>query len=173
MELHLILILMICAAIAAVEINDLISSVIALSAAGLGLSLSFLILKAPGLAIIQLVVEILCVIILIRATINKDLPLVRDGRWFFNTGVTIIFVACFLFFACLMFKELPNFSQPLMRVSGEYLANGLKDTGSANIVSAVTLNYRNYDALAEGALLFTAIIGILMIVRKAGRTHEK
>ena len=66
MELHIILVCMIFAAVVAVEMKDLISSVISLSAVGLGLSLAFLILKAPNLAIIQLVVEILCIIILIR-----------------------------------------------------------------------------------------------------------
>ncbi|MFA5374120.1 MAG: hydrogenase subunit MbhD domain-containing protein, partial [Candidatus Omnitrophota bacterium] len=79
MELHLILIFMIIAAIVAVVMKDLISSLIALSAAGLGLSLAFLILKAPNLAITQLVVEILVIIILIRATIRRDLPRVIDG----------------------------------------------------------------------------------------------
>ena len=70
MEIHLLLLFMICTSVVAVESKDLISSVIALSAAGLGLSAAFLVLKAPNLAITQLVVEILCVIILIRATIN-------------------------------------------------------------------------------------------------------
>jgi len=164
---------MICAAVVAVEMPDLISSVIALSAVGLGLSLAFLILKAPNLAVTQLVVEILLVIVLIRATINRDLPRVRDGRWFFNTLSTILFTGCFLLFAYFALKELPVFGQPLMRVSAEYIANGLKDTGSANIVTAVALNFRSYDALAEVAVLFSAIIGVLAITRKVGKIHEK
>jgi uncharacterized MnhB-related membrane protein len=74
MELHLLLLFMIFAAIVAVEVKDLLSSVIGVGAVGFALCLAFLILKAPDLAITQLVVEILCLIILIRATINKDLP---------------------------------------------------------------------------------------------------
>ena len=70
MELQLLLLFMVFGAIIAVEIEDLLSSVIAVGAVGLGLSLAFLILKAPDLAITQLVVEILCLIILIRATIS-------------------------------------------------------------------------------------------------------
>jgi len=173
MELHLILLFMIIAGIVAVEARDLISSVISLSAAGLGLCLAFLILKAPNLAITQLVVEILCVIILIRATINKDLPLVRDGRWLFNTISTVLFVVCFLAFAYFALKELPNFGEPIMRVSGEYIANSLEKTGSSNIVTAIALNFRGYDALGEAAVLFAAIIGVLAITRKSGRVNEK
>ncbi len=173
MELHLILLFMICAAVVAVEMPDLISSVIALSAVGLGLCLAFLILKAPNLAVTQLVVEILLVIVLIRATINRDLPLVKDGRWFFNTISTFLFISCFLLFAYFALKELPVFGEPLMRVSNEYITNGLKDTGSANIVTAIYLNFRSYDALAEAAILFSAIIGVLAITRRVGRIHEK
>lgn len=173
MEIHLILIFMICAAVVAVEIKDLISSVIALSVVGLGLSLVFLLLKAPNLAVAQLVVEILLVVVLIRGTINKDLPLVRDGRWFFNTLSTAVFVAVFLGFAYFALKELPAFGEPLMRVSGEYIVRSLKETGSANVVSGITLNYRLMDALAEGAVLFVAILGVSAIARRIGKVNEK
>ncbi len=173
MELHLILLFMICASIVAVEIKDLISSVIALSAAGIGLCLAFLILKAPSLAITQLVVEILCVIILIRATINKDLPLVRDGRWFFNTVATLLFIAVFLLCSYFALRELPRFGEPLMRVSQEYIAGGLEKTGSTNLVSAITLNFRNYDALGEVGVLFCATVAVLAIIRKKGKVNEQ
>ncbi len=173
MEAHLILLFMICASVVAVETPDLISSVIALSGVGLGLSLAFLLLKAPNLAVTQLVVEILLVVVLVRATISRDLPLVKDGRWLFNTVSTLLFVSCFLFFAYFALKELPVFGEPLMRVSNEYIARGLKETGSANIVTAISLNFRSFDALAESAALFAAIIGVLAITRKIGRIHEE
>jgi len=173
MELYLILLFMIFASIVAIEAKDLISSVISLSAVGLGLSLAFLVLKAPNLAITQLVVEILLVVVLIRATINKDLALVIAGRWIFNTISTILFVICFLVFAYFALKELPVFGEPIMRVSQEYIANSLAKTGSANIVTAIALNFRNYDALGEAVVLFCAVIGVLAVTRKVGRLHEK
>ncbi len=89
-ELYFLLGFMIVGAVIAVEVKDLLSSIVAVVAAGLGLSLSFLVLKAPDLAITQLVVEILCLLILIRATIRKDLPFSTSGRWFFNTLITVI-----------------------------------------------------------------------------------
>lgn len=173
MELHLILIFMIFASIVAVRGKDLVSSLIALSAVGLGLCMAFLILKAPNLAITQLVVEILCVIILIRATISKDLPLVKDGRWIFNTTSTLIFVACFLTASYFALRRLPVFGNPLMGVSQEYIASGVEKTGSSNIVTAIALNFRLYDVLGEVAILFTAIIGVLSLMRKIGKIHER
>ncbi len=163
---------MICAAVVAVKTADLISSVISLSAVGLGLSLAFLILKAPNLAVTQLLVEILLVIVLVRATINRDLPLVKDGRWLFNTVSTLLFIGCFLFFAYFALKELPLFGEPLMRVSGDYITRG-KEAGFVNIVSAISLNFRGYDTLVAAAVFFSALIGVLAITGKAGKSHEE
>ena len=81
-EIHLILLFMIAAAVIAVQVKDLLSSVVAIGAVGVGLAMAFLLLKAPDLAIMQLVVEILSLIILIRATIRKDLPFSKSGRLF-------------------------------------------------------------------------------------------
>ncbi|MGD0336591.1 MAG: hydrogen gas-evolving membrane-bound hydrogenase subunit E [Candidatus Omnitrophota bacterium] len=173
MEIYLILIFMIGAAIVAVEIKDLISSVIALSAVGLGLSLTFLLLKAPSLAITQLVVEILLVIVLVRGTIKKDLPLVIDGRWVFNTVSTLLFIASFLLFAYFALKELPSFGQPLMKVSENYITEAVSQTGVTNVVSAITLDYRSYDALAEVVIVFIAMVGVLAITRKASKIDGK
>ncbi|RKY31684.1 MAG: hypothetical protein DRP74_04405 [Candidatus Omnitrophota bacterium] len=171
MEINLLLLFMIFAAIVAVEIEDLLSSVIAMGAVGLGLSLAFLILKAPDLAITQLVVEILCLIILIRATINKDLPLVKDGRWLFNTTATLTFVGLFLIFAYFALKDLPQFGAPIMRVAKDYIASGLEKTGAANLVASVVLDFRVYDTLGEATVLFTAAIGVLAVIRKVGRIN--
>jgi len=164
---------MIFAAIVAVEAKDLLSSLIGLSAAGLGLSLAFLILKAPSLAITQLVVEILCVIILIHATINKDLPFIKDGRWLFNTISTLLFIGFFLTLAFLALKELPVFGSPIMGISKDYIALGEEKTGAANLVSAITLGFRSYDVLAEITVLLTAVIGVLAISRRIGKIDAK
>jgi multicomponent Na+:H+ antiporter subunit B len=63
-ELYVLLVFMIIGAIIAIEMKDLLSAVIAVGAVGLGLSLVFLVLKAPDVAITQIVVEMLCLIIL-------------------------------------------------------------------------------------------------------------
>jgi multisubunit Na+/H+ antiporter MnhB subunit len=173
MELHLLLIFMIFAAVVAVEIEDLLSSVIAVGAVGLGLSLAFLILKAPDLAITQLVVEILCLIILIRATLKKDLPLIKDGRWFFNTVSTLSFISIFLIFAYFALKELPVFGEPIMKVAKTYLAEGLQKTGATNLVAAIILDFRGYDTLGEATILFTAVMGVLAVMRKVGRINAE
>ena len=169
MILYILLILMIIGAIAAVQMKDLLSSIVTVGAVGLALSLAFLVLKAPDLAITQLVVEILCLIILIRATLKKDLPFSTTGRWFLNTLVAVVFVIVFLTLGYFSLKDLPVFGHPIMKVGAFYVEQGLIETGATNLVASVILDFRAYDTLGEATILFTAVIGIMAIMRHIGR----
>lgn len=168
-ELYFLLIFMIIGSIGALQAKDLLSSVIALGAVGLGLSLTFLILKAPDVAITQLVVEILSIIILIRATLRKDLPEVPSGGWVFPTMMGVGFGVVLLLVAIQCFPDLPVFGEPKLRVAQHYLDSGLQETGATNLVASVILDYRAFDTLGEATVLFTAVIGVLAVVRKVGR----
>jgi len=169
LELYIILLFMIIGAIIAVQIRDLLSSVIAVGAVGLGLSVAFLLLKAPDLAITQLVVEILCLIILIRATVKRDIPSIRERGDWLTVFAALTFIGLFLLFAYFALKDLPSFGHPIMRVANNYIEQGLKETGAANIVSSVILDFRAYDTLGEATILFTAVIGVLAVLRRIGR----
>lgn len=170
-EIHLVLIFMIAAAIIAVEIRDLLSAVVAVGAVGIGLSMAFLLLKAPDLAIMQLVVEILSLIILVRATIRKDLPFSVSGRWLVNTVVTLAFLASFFGAAWLALKDLPVFGDPIMKLAASYFEEGAK-TGALNIVSAVTLEFRVLDTMGEAVILFASVIGVLAVARMVSKVAK-
>lgn len=171
-ELYILLIFMIVGAIAAIELKDLLSSVVALAAVGLGLCMTFIVLKAPDVAITQIVVETLALIILIRATLRTDLPFSASGRWFVNTIIYFIFIGTLAWVAIRCFSDLPEFGYPVMKVAGTYLREGFNQTGAANVVSSVILDYRALDTLCEATVLFTAVVGVLAIVRRVGRKKE-
>jgi multicomponent Na+:H+ antiporter subunit B len=168
-DLYILLGLMIIGAIVAIEVKDLLSSVVAVGGVGLVLALTFLVLKAPDVAMMQLVVEILCLVALIRATLNKDIPFSTSGRWFLNTCIVIGFIAVFLTIAARCLRDLPAFGYPLMKVAATYLHDGLTKTGATNLVAAVILDYRAYDTLGEATVLFTAVLGVISVVRRVGR----
>jgi multisubunit Na+/H+ antiporter MnhB subunit len=115
------------------------------------------------------VVEILVLIILIRATLKKDLPPVPPRRWLFPTVVGLGFGMVFVMVAFICFADLPVFGEPLLRVSRHYLNAGLSETGATNLVASVILDYRAFDTLGEATVLFTAAMGVLAVVRKKGR----
>ena len=119
-EIYLVLLFMIAAAVIAVWMKDLLSSVIAVGAVGVGICMAFILLKAPDLAIMQLVVEILSLIILVRATLRTDLPFSTSGRWVFNTVGTLLFMVVFLLAAWAALKNIPSFGNAMssMEASG-------------------------------------------------------
>ena len=57
--------------------------------------------------------------------------------------------------------------------SNTYLRQGLEETGAANIVTAVLLDFRAYDTLGEAAVLFCAVMGALCILRRKARKQPE
>jgi multicomponent Na+:H+ antiporter subunit B len=83
--------------------------------------------------------------------------------------ITACFVVLFLAVGMKCFKDLPQFGYPIMRVSETYIREGVAKTGAVNLVGSVILDFRAYDTLGEATILFTAVIGVLAIVRRIGR----
>ena len=168
-----ILVLMIAASIAALEIEDILSSIVAIGVVGLGVAISFLFLQAPDLAIVQFLFEIFALIILVRAFLKKDYH--KEEPSAANkilVGVTIITLTAVFILSISVFKLLPPFGEPLMTTAQYYLDNGAKDTGAANLVSSIVLDYRAYDTLGEVTVLFAAILGTFTIIRIKSQTKK-
>ncbi|MBP7087984.1 MAG: DUF4040 domain-containing protein [Candidatus Omnitrophica bacterium] len=173
LELYLVMAFMLLGALVAVFMRGLLSSVISVGAVGLGLCVMFLLLRAPDLAITQLVVEILMLIILIRATVKRGVSRIqnRSSLWIF-IGF-FIFSGVFLFISYWAIKEIPAFGGALMRVSDFYITNAISKTGAANIVSSIILDFRAYDTFGEATVLFVSAIGVLALMRSKGRKEGK
>jgi len=164
---------MIIGSIVALEIKDILSSIISIGVVGLGASVAFLFLQAPDLAIVQFLFEIFAIIILVKAFIKKDYHQEEPSK--INkilVGVTIITLAAIFIFSISVFRNIPPFGEPLMETSKYYLENGARDTGAANLVSAIILDYRAYDTLGEVTVLFTAILGSLTVLRISTRKNK-
>ena len=171
---YLMLIFMLIAALIAVETKDLLSSVICIGAIGFGASLMFLFLRAPDIARTEIVVEVLGLILLIRATIDRDHTFISGQREFYGTVVSVVVVLVILLAGIEIMKALPAFGTPVFTqtagaASRTYLAEGLAKTGAPNIVSSIILDFRAYDTLGEVTVLFTAIMGVTVILRKQAR----
>ena len=171
---YILLLFMVIAAIIAVETKNLLSAVICVGAIGFGGSLLFLFLRAPDIAITQIVVEVLGLIILIRATITRDLTFISGDREFFGTVVSVVVLFVIFVAGIRVLDTLPEFGVPVFaRLSGTaseaYISRGLDHTGATNLVTSVYLDYRAYDTLGEATVLFTAVIGATVILRDRSR----
>ena len=172
-ELYVLLGLMIAGAIIAIEVKNLLSAVVAVGIVGLALSIIFLLLKAPDVALTQIVVEIVAVILLIRATLHREIAQKSCGTRPFGAFMGILFLGLAVVAAILTFNSLAPFGRPLMTVSEFYPLNAVSGTGAINVVSSIILDYRAYDTLGEATVLFTAVIGVLTVMRSVGKKKEE
>jgi multicomponent Na+:H+ antiporter subunit B len=174
---YILLLFVLIAAIVAVETQNLLSAVICVGAIGFGGSLMFLFLRAPDIAITQIVVEVLGLILLIRATIARDLTFISGDREFFGTVVSVVIVFIIFLAGVRVFDTLSKFGEPVYAkdpndsniASQTYVKEGLDETGAANLVTSVILDYRAYDTLGEATVLFTSIIGATVILRRKSK----
>ena len=168
---YILLLFIIIAAIIAVETKTLLSAVICIGAVGFGASLMFLFLRAPDIAITQIVVEVLGLIILIRACLSREQTFISGPREFFGVVVSVVIIFAIFLAGIKVLETLPDFGTAIFAeapkaASQTYISQGLQQTGAANLVASVILDFRAYDTLGEATVLFTSIIGATVILRK-------
>jgi len=176
-ELYVLLAAMIIAALVAIEIKDLLAAAVALGIVGFSVAIMFILLQAPDLAIVQIVVETLTVVFfaaVILRTTNVDTTITGGLKreLVFPAVAYVTFGIIFLVLVGRALAELPAFGSPTMLVAREYIALGLERTGAGNVVAAIILDFRGYDTLGEATVLFTAVVGVLTIMRRTGRKGQ-
>ncbi|MGR8920149.1 MAG: hydrogen gas-evolving membrane-bound hydrogenase subunit E [Gammaproteobacteria bacterium] len=166
-----LILLMIVGALFVVETSNLLYSVVSVGAVGLLAAIAFLFLGAPDVAIVQIAVEVISLVILVRATIGRE-AVARAGRRSLAgsvAAVVLLVVAGVLGIGSL--AAFPPFGAAVMdRIaatpSSVYLEQGLVSTGAPNAVTAVLLDFRAYDTLGEATVLFCAVLGALAVLRR-------
>ena len=58
-------------------------------------------------------------------------------------------------------------------VAPRYLADSIKETNVPNVVTSVLADYRGYDTLGETTVIFTAGIGVMLLLRGARRRGRR
>ena len=64
--------------------------------------------------------------------------------------------------------DIPSFGDPYapaqQHVKPHYIKHSEEETGVANVVTAILASYRGYDTLGEVMVVFTAGIGVLLLI---------
>jgi multisubunit Na+/H+ antiporter MnhB subunit len=50
--------------------------------------------------------------------------------------------------------------------------NAQRETGNNNVVAAVVFDYRGFDTLGEATILFTAVTGVILLLRTQKHKEE-
>ena len=134
-----------------------LQAIIFLSLVGLLVSLAFIRLSAPDLALTQLSVEVASIILLLLALrflpqhAPADEPSGRQLRDGILAGLAGLGVAA-LAYAML--------TRPFETISGYHIANAKPLGGGTNVVNVTLVDYRGFDTLGEIAVLAMAALGI-------------
>ncbi len=173
-----LIIFMIVACLIAIETRDLLSAVVCVGAAGFGLALVDLLLQAPDLALTQMVVEMVCVVVLIRVVVTRQDHTHETPRDTFALGAVVLCLGLFLATCAFSFMALRPFGAPLFSPSAatgtptmadQYVRHGLPATSAVNYVTSILFDFRGYDTLGEATVIFVAIVGAYAVLRRVGR----
>jgi multicomponent Na+:H+ antiporter subunit B len=73
-------------------------------------------------------------------------------------------------------SDLPRYGDPEAtihhHVAPEYIAGTAEDIHLPNVVTAILASYRGYDTLGETTVIFTAAVGVLMLIGRAAGTSR-
>ncbi len=86
--------------------------------------------------------------------------------------VTLV-VGAILIYGTLDMPEFGNPDNPVhQHVAPYYLEDSYDDTHIPNIVTVVLGSYRGFDTMGEAAVVFTALVGVLLLLARGGNSHR-
>ncbi len=86
-------------------------------------------------------------------------------------AVTLAILFTVLLYSAVVMPEFGSFTNK--DVAMYYLTNGLRFTGSANIVNSIVWDFRGYDTMGEETVLFAAAMGVFLIIRRKRYGHYR
>jgi multicomponent Na+:H+ antiporter subunit B len=95
---------------------------------------------------------------------------IKSARPRFLPIFTVIIIGGVLVWGTLMLPPFGTADTAIhTHVAARYLADSVKETGVPNVVTSVLADYRGYDTLGETTVIFTAGIGVMLLLRGARR----
>jgi multisubunit Na+/H+ antiporter MnhB subunit len=172
LAVSVILVFMILGAIFSLHAKDLLSAVIMCGIVGYGVVICFLLLKAPDLAIVQIVVETINLIIMVAVVLDSSREESHqkiDRQGYVSAITAFILMAVLLYFFTISTRSLDVLGNSTLRMAGPYIEGAAAKTGSANLVTGVVFDFRGYDTMGEAVVLVTAVLGVLTVLRLKGK----
>jgi multisubunit Na+/H+ antiporter MnhB subunit len=83
--------------------------------------------------------------------------------------IVLLIVVAFLVLGVLLIHP---FGYPPSDMDDYIIENAQEETGNNNVVASVVFDYRGFDTLGEATILFTAVTGVLLLLRASKRKEE-
>ena len=167
-----LMLLMAAGCVIAITARSLTSSVVSMGTAGLILSILFLLLGAPDIAIVQVFVEIVALIVLL-SIIRRETRADMTTSGLYGILTLAIFALLLMIFFIYGNDIVRPLGVPVITMGGEYLASSPRLLSAPNAVTSIVLDFRGYDTLGEATVIFVAVAGVVVLLRRRGRKDEK
>lgn len=140
-----------------------LTGIIALGAVGYSVALFFVILRAPDLALTQLVIETISVALFLLAFYHLPQISRKEERMRFRLGNALVAVGVGVMVTLVALASLSQKAVP--SISQFYKETVYSEAGGGNIVNVILVDYRGFDTLFEIAVLGIAGIGIITMIK--------
>jgi NADH:ubiquinone oxidoreductase subunit 5 (subunit L)/multisubunit Na+/H+ antiporter MnhA subunit len=164
----------IAASLAAIRLRLLVGAILALGVAGYSVSLIYLFLSAPDIALTQVVIETVSLVLFVVAL--TDLGRLDAGaapRRAAAEGATVLAAGAVVAALALMVAHIAD----VPRVAASFFANAER-AGGTNVVNLVIVDFRGWDTMGEISVLAIAALGIMALTSsgravRAGRARTE
>ena len=167
----LLIALVLASACGALLLEDVLASVVAFAAYGLGISLLWIVLQAPDVALTEAAVGTGVMTILFLVTLARTSRPQSEQLFESINPRTALLVLGFVAVLAVTLPSLPAIGDPSSpvvsyEVTQHYLANAYEETGVNNAVTAVLAAYRGFDTLGEAVVVLTAGVVVFVVLRQ-------
>lgn len=149
--------------------TSLLETVILMSVFSLLITLSYLLMDAPDVAMTEAALGS-CLSTCVLLNFIRKLPAGFSSKNIFFSGTLSVLFALVLFWLAL---DLPPYGEPLSplqtHVSKYYIDNTGAEIGIPSFVAAILASYRGYDTLGETSVILIAGIAVLFIMSSRPR----
>lgn len=167
--------MLVATAIAIAKMDRLFAVVMLSGVFSLLAALLFVVMDAVDVAFTEAAVGAGISTVLLLGTIALTSRVERKSS---HSKSPIPLVACVITGAALIYGtlDMPNFGSPdspvQTHVGPEYLSQSVTEVGVPNVVTAILASYRGFDTLGEVAVVFTAGIGVLLLINGLRRRRD-
>jgi len=169
----IILVFMVVAAIISLRVKDLLGATMVFGIYSFLICLLWAEMGAVDVAFTEAAVGAGVSTVLMLGTLSLTVHQERHGPTRVLPFVVVFLTGAALFVGTL---DMPAYGDPNapihQHVAPDCIAGAEAEFGLPNIVTAVLASYRGYDTLGETAVIFTAAVGVMLMLVSGGREPE-
>ena len=163
--------LVLACALATAVLRDVLGAIIAFAAYSLGISIIWVVLRAPDVGLTEAAVGAGVTTVLFLLTIAKTVRPSGDRLLVSPDPRGLVVAALLVGVLLTTLGALPPVGSDATPVATSevteyYLENAYKEAGVKNAVTAVLAAYRGFDTLGEAVVVFAAGVGLLVVLNK-------